>query len=144
MKVAVLTMLCAMLNVKANAQVFFSVKVDSFFNFKFKATLSASDALNNNDFITLQGNVGETIIIVDEQDKSITMKFEDTIYVLDMLGHPNGNKSAYVYQYYEGNKLIVGQMSFVDGYTTGNKYVIAESEDPADKTYTKATIAKIK
>jgi hypothetical protein len=129
--------------INANAQVVFSVKVDSFYNFKFKTGMRASDAFNNNDYIELMGNVGETVIIVNEPARTITMKFEGKTFVLDMIGHPNGNKSAYLYEYYEGEKLVQGQMSFVVG-DKGGRYMIAECEDDTNPSYQKASMAKIK
>jgi hypothetical protein len=59
-----------------------------------------------------------------------------------MLGHPNGNKDAYVYEYKDGDKMVRGQMSFVDS-STGERYVLAESQDE-NPNYQKAWIAKIK
>jgi hypothetical protein len=125
-----------------NAQTAFRVKVDSFFNFKFDKNLSASDALNDNEFIKLPGHVGKTDIVVNEMSKTITMKFDGMTYTLNMIGHPNGNKDAYVYEYKDGDKMVRGQMSFVDS-STGERYVLAESQDE-NPNYQKAWIAKIK
>lgn len=126
-----------------NAQTAFRVKVDSFYNFKFDKSLSASEALNNKEFIELPGNVGKTDIVVNEMNKTITMRFEGMTYTLNMLGHPNGNKDAYVYEYKEGDKIVRCQMSFVD-CSTGERYVISEGKDPENSNYQVAWIAKIK
>lgn len=143
MKNIISTIVFLFLVINAKAQVVFSVKVDSFFNFKFKDNLSASQALNDDDFIELQGRIGKTVIVVNEFSKTITMKFEGKTFVLDVIGHPNGNKSAYVYEFYEDDKIVRGQMSFVDGLE-GGKYVIAECEDETNPVYQKAWVAKIK
>lgn len=126
-----------------NAQTAFRVKVDSFFNFKFENSLSASDALNNNDFIKLQGTVGKTDIIVNEMSKTIIMKFDGMTYTLNMLGYPNGNRDAYVYEYKDGDKMVRGQMSFVYS-STGERYVVSEGKDPENQNYQIAWVAKIK
>ena len=125
-----------------NAQTVFRVKVDSFYNFKFDKNLSASEALNDNKFIELPGHVGKTDIIVNEMSETIIMKFDGMTYTLNMLGHPNGNKDAYIYEYKDGDKMVRGQMSFVYG-SAGGRYVLAESQDE-NPNYTKACIAKIK
>jgi hypothetical protein len=126
-----------------NAQTAFRVKVDSFFHFKFENSLSASEALNGNEFIKLQGTVGKTDIIVNEMNKTIIMKFDGMTYILNMLGHPNGNKDAYVYEYKDGDKMIKGQMSFVYS-STGEKYLVSEGKDVENPNYQIAWVAKIK
>jgi hypothetical protein len=126
-----------------NAQTAFRVKVDSFFNFKFENSLSASEALNDNEFIKLQGTVGKTDIVVNEMSKIIIMKFDGMTYTLNMLGHPNGNQDAYIYEYKNGDKMVRGQMSFVES-STGERYVVSEGKDPENSNYQIAWVAKIK
>lgn len=143
MKNIITTIAIMFISLGVNAQTAFRVKVDSFFNFKFENSLSASDALNNNDFIKLQGTVGKTDIIVNEMSKTIIMKFDGMTYTLNMLGHPNGNQDAYVYEYKDGDKMVRGQMSFVDS-STGERYVVSEGKDPENTNYQVAWVAKIK
>jgi hypothetical protein len=138
----IFALIIVMFSLQLNGQSHYSVVVDSFFNFKFDKSLSASDALNDNEFIKLPGHVGKTDIVVNEMSKTITMKFDGMTYTLNMIGHPNGNKDAYVYEYKDGDKMVRGQMSFVDS-STGERYVLAESQDE-NPNYQKAWIAKIK
>jgi len=64
-------------------------------------------------------------------------------YTLNMLGHPNGNKDAYVYEYKDGDKMVKGQMSFVYS-STGEKYLVSEGKDLENPNYQIAWVAKIK
>lgn len=128
---------------KLAAQKKFTVVVDSFYNFKFDRRLSASDALNNNEFVERPGSVGETQIMVNENNETITLKFEGQTHILKMLGNPNGNKDAYIYTYLENGEWIKGQMSFVSG-DGGGQYIIAEAQDKKDPDYQIAWIAKIR
>lgn len=143
MRKLILSIVVLLSVVGLNAQTKFKVNVDSFYNFKFKDNISASEALNKNQLIELPGKVGFTEITVDEFSKTIKMRFEGKSYTLYMIGHPNGDKNAYMYQYNDGEKDVYGQMSFVEG-DEGGRYVVAESEDDENPSYQKAWIAKIK
>jgi hypothetical protein len=131
-----------MFSLPLNGQSHYSVVVDSFFHFKFENSLSASEALNDNEFIKLQGTVGKTDIVVNEMSKIIIMKFDGMTYTLNMLGHPNGNQDAYIYEYKNGDKMVRGQMSFVES-STGERYVVSEGKDPENSNYQIAWVAKI-
>ena len=130
------------ISIGAKAQSNFTVTVDSFFNFKFEKSLSASVALNTKNFIELDGSVGKTIITVNEKNLTILMQFDSTLHTLHILGQSNGNNDAYIYEYKEVDKMIRGQMSFVYS-STGERYVLAESQDE-NPNYQKAWIAKIR
>lgn len=129
------------LNVKAQTK--FTVTVDSFFNFKFDKSLSASVALNSKKFIELDGHVGKTEITVNEEDLTIVIKFDTNSYTMKILGHPNGNKEAYIYEYKDQEKMIQCQMSFVDS-DLGERFVLSEGPDPENPKYQIAWIARIK
>ena len=139
----IFALIIVMFSLQLNGQSHYSVVVDSFFNFKFDKSLSASESLNNKEFIELPGHVGKTDIVLNEISKTITMKFDTMSYTLNMLGHPNGNKDAYVYEYKDGDKMVKGQMSFVYS-STGEKYLVSEGKDLENPNYQIAWVAKIK
>ena len=139
----IISLIIVMFSLPLNGQSHYSVVVESFFNFKFDRKLSASDALHDKKFIKLQGHFGKTEIVVNEMSLTITMKFDTVSCTLNMLGHPNGNKDAFTYEYKDGDKMVRGQMSFVDGRTDGERYVLSESKDPEDPNYQIAWVAKI-
>jgi hypothetical protein len=138
----IFALIIVMFSLQLNGQSHYSVVVDSFFNFKFDKSLSASESLNNKEFIELPGHVGKTDIVLNEISKTITMEFDTMSYTLNMLGHPNGNKDAYVYEYKDGDKMVRGQMSFVYS-STGEKYLVSEGKDIENPNYQIAWVAKI-
>ncbi len=143
MKNIIATIALMFVSLGVNAQTIFTVTADTFFNFKFCRGMTVSDAFNNYDYITLMGSVGKAVITVNEPARTITMEIEPDTFVLDIIGHPKGNKYAYIYEYYEGERLVRGQMYIAIG-DNGGRFMIMECQDETDPNYQKATLTQIR
>lgn len=128
----------------SNAQVYFKMVVEDFYNFEFPRKMSASNALNQNAHTELQGTTGRCEYIINEYTKKMIVVLDNGIKnEYDILGYANGNKKAYlvVGPGFDG-KVSRIMVSIVDS-TDGEPYLLVESQVKDRPEVQRATMAKI-
>jgi hypothetical protein len=136
--------LVSLISQVSNAQSFFKVVVQDFYNFEFSRNISASEALKSGDFKQLQGTTGKTEYIFNEYSKKVTVVLPDgTKTDYNMLGYANGNKRAYLVMGpgFDGKHVRI-MMSLTES-DNGTPYLVVEHQDNEKPNIQRAFAAEI-
>lgn len=128
----------------SNAQSYFKMVVNEFYNFEFPSNMSSSQALDENKHKELVGSVGRCEYIINEYSKKMTVVLSNgTKTEYDILGYANGNKKAYlvVGLGFDGkmSKIMVQITESYDGVP----YLVVESVVKDRPNVTRAAVGEI-
>ena len=128
----------------SNAQAYFKMVVNEFYNFEFPSNMSSSQALDENKHNELVGSVGRCEYIINEYSKKMTVVLSNgTKTEYDILGYANGNKKAYLVMGlgFDGkmSKIMVQITESYDGVP----YLVVESVVKDRPNVTRAAVGEI-